>query len=97
MNLLAQAPEIIANAVKRGLMSYPANTKFSVDGRPIPRLDDVRHKKSPMEQFACLRAWEMHQAGDSYGQIAARIRCPLTRIEEVLAHGKAIQERKAIK
>lgn len=96
MNLLTQAPDIIANAVKRGWMSYPANTNLTVDGRPIPRLDQIRYRKNPMEQYACLRAYEMHQAGKSYGTIAAAIRCPLSRIEAVLAHGKEIQERRSV-
>jgi len=94
MNLLKEAPSIISKAISRGLISYPHGTEFTIDGRPKPKLDLIRHKKTPMEQYACLRAWEMSMKGIHKENIATTIRCPLSRIDEVLAHGREIYRRR---
>jgi len=97
MNLLEQAPNLVARAVSRGLMSYPHGTQFTTDGRPIPKLSEVRYRKSPLEQYACLRAWEMSLHGISKQNIATVIRCPMNRIDQVLEHGKEMHKRKETK
>lgn len=94
MNLLKEAPNIVSKAISRGLISYPHGTEFTVDGRPRPKLDIIRHKKNPMEQYACLRAWEMSEHGISKENIAIVIRCPMSRIDQVLAHGREIYRRR---
>ena len=97
MNLLKEAPNIISKAVSRGLISYPHGTEFTIDGRPKPKLDEVRYKKTPLEQYACLRAWEMSEHGVSKENIAIVIRCPIARLDAVLAHGREIYKRRNTK
>ena len=97
MNLLKEAPSIISKAISRGLISYPHGTEFTVDGRPKPKLSEVRYRKTPLEQYAFLRAWEMSLKGISRANIATAIRCPIGRIEDVLAHGKEIHKRRNAK
>jgi hypothetical protein len=96
MNILSQAPDVFARAIQSGLMSYPAGTQLSHDGKPQPKYDVVRHKKSPLEQYACLRAWEMSMRGIHKENIATSIRCPMSRINQVLARGRELyKQRKA--
>jgi hypothetical protein len=97
MNLLKEAPSIVSKAISRGLISYPHGTEFTIDGRPKPKLDEVRYKKTPLEQYACLRAWEMSCRGIPRKDIAVAIRCPLARLDAVLAHGKEIHKRRNAK
>lgn len=97
MNLLKEAPSIVSKAISRGLISYPHGTEFTVDGRPKPKLSEIRYRKTPLEQYACLRAWEMSLNGIPKTDIATSIRCPMGRIDQVLAHGKEIHKRRNAK
>lgn len=94
MNLLKEAPTLVSRAVSLGLLRYPHGTELTIDGRPKPKLDVIRHKKTPMEQYACLRAWEMSMKGIHKEHIATTIRCPMSRIDQVLAHGREIYRRR---
>ena len=93
MYLLSEARSIVSRAIERGLIRYPRGTEFTSDGRPIPKLEDIRYKKTPMEQYACLRAWKMSTEGVPKQTIAASNRCPISKIDQVLLHGKELCEK----
>ena len=88
MNKLLKAPEVFARAIKSGLISYPPGTQLTPDGKPQPKYDEVRYKKTPLEQYACLRAWEMSLRGIPKKDIATSIRCPMGRIDQVTCAGR---------
>jgi len=97
MNLLKEAQNIVSKAISRGLISYPHGTEFTIDGRPKPKLSEIRYRKTPLEQYACLRAWEMSLKGIPKTDIATSIRCPMGRIDQVLAHGREVHKRRNAK
>lgn len=88
---LAEADSLVAYGIRRGLLSYPAGTKFDDDGRPIPKLfTPERTYTKPVEDYPCLRAYLLADNGMPHVQVAKAIKASSAKVGAIIAHGKAL-------
>lgn len=97
IRMMAQADDLVAYGIRRGLLSYPVNTQFDKEGRPIPKLFTPEKSYSkPIEAYPCLRAYLMHDNGSTHVQVAKAIKASTAKIGDIIAHGREIYRRQAV-
>jgi hypothetical protein len=88
---LAEADDLVAYGLRRGLMSYPHGTQFDATGRPIPKLQATRASYTkPIESYSCLRAYLMRDNGSTHAEIARAVQCSIVKVPAIIAHGKTL-------
>ena len=88
---LAEADDLVAYGIRRGLMSYPHGTEFDATGRPIPKLQATRATYTkPIESYSCLRAYLMHDNGSTHVAIAKAVQASTVKVGAIIAHGKTL-------
>jgi hypothetical protein len=88
---LAEADDLVAYGLRRGLMSYPHGTQFDATGRPIPKLQATRATYTkPIESYSCLRAYLMRDNGSTHAEIARAVQCSIVKVAAIIAHGKTL-------
>jgi len=88
---LAEADDLVAYGIRRGLMSYPHGTEFDATGRPIPKLQATRATYTkPIESYSCLRAYLMHDNGSTYAEIGKAVQSSIVKVGAIIAHGKTL-------
>ena len=88
---LAEADDLVAYGIRRGLMSYPHGTEFDATGRPIPKLQATRATYTkPIESYSCLRAYLMHDNGSTHVAIAKAVQASTVKVGAIIAHGRTL-------
>lgn len=96
IRMMAQAEDLVAYGIRRGLMAYPPNTQFDKEGRPIPKITVPSAQAKPIEAYPCLRAYLMHDAGSTHVEVAKAITASTAKIGAIIAHGREIYRRQAV-
>lgn len=96
IRMMAQAEDLVAYGIRRGLMSYPRGTEFDREGRVIPKLTVPSHETKPIEGYPCLRAYLMHTNGSTHAEIGKAIHAGTAKVAEIIAHGREIYRRQAV-
>jgi hypothetical protein len=96
IRMMAQAEDLVAYGIRRGLLAYPRGTEFDKGGRPIPKLTVPSHETKPIEGYPCLRAYLMHDNGSTHAEIGKAIHAGTAKVAEIIAHGREIYRRQAV-
>ena len=96
IRMMAQADDLVAYGIRRGLLSYPRGTEFDKEGRPIPKITVPSAQTKPIEAYPCLRAYLMHENGSTHVEVAKAITASTAKIGAIIAHGREIYRRQAI-
>jgi hypothetical protein len=96
IRMMAQAEDLVAYGIRRGLLAYPRGTEFDREGRPIPKLTVPSHETKPIEGYPCLRAYLMHDNGSTHAEIGKAIHAGTAKVAEIIAHGREIYRRQAV-
>ena len=86
--LLAEAKDLIAKAVKAGLMSYPLGTKFDITGSPIAIIDpDDSITSCKHTPELCLKAYQLRDLGMALEDVAKQCQVPKGSVVYVISKG----------
>jgi hypothetical protein len=96
IRMMAQAEDLVAYGIRRGLLAYPRGTEFDREGRVIPKIATDSEPIRSIKSYPCIRAYLMHDNGSTYAEIAKAIHAGTAKVAEIIAHGREIYRRQAV-